>query len=209
MPVPHTSPSPSFDRPRQKLVAMCNISTPYYAACAHYAAAQVTAYCIKGLVQKGYSRGCDEKRDGGVENAGGLCPKCCRRKGSVDSGVSTMSTSTCSSSSGSMKQTQAHSRGSSGSSGGSSRPASASSRAGHISRAEAADYARSLLACMPASIPTVRRNASGVGLPPVSMEAATDVQVYGTSGSEGNLFERERKASNMHWRCFDGRAWAA
>lgn len=219
---------------------MCNTSTLYHAACAHYAPTRVQLYCIKALAQAGHSRGCDEVRDLGVENAGGLCPRCLKSGSrSVlslslsdvdqerrDSGYASSISSGCST-------------GSTGHSENKDSPpesvdalplapadrglATATSRRScsvipstqnstRISSTEAATYARDLLASLPSSIPTVKRNASGVGL--VEMETSiSNLALPPTSAVTPmgiGLFRTARLESaqcNQHWRAFDGRAF--
>ena len=181
---------------------MCHTSTPYHSACAHYGSKKVSLYCIKGLTQAGHSRGCDEIWDLGVENAAGVCTKCsggfgCREQwGSMDSLLTP-----------SINNPRANASRSNSN-------ASTASSSSRVSRSEAASYARGLLASLPASIPTVRRNASGVGLPPSPTEThdSSTLELPPTSGtreseSASGLFKTERSGSNQHWRAFDGRGF--
>lgn len=223
---------------------MCNLSTPYHAACAHYGRSRVD-HCIKALAQPGHSRGCDELADMGVENAQGLCSKCFKHgiasqsrsssvlslslslastnlhRGRRDSGYSPSISSGCSRSSSGTTQTRAEA----GNAFIDSPPGLRStnrreshdnalipSTAVHISRAEAAACARSLLASLPSSIPIIRRNASGVGLPsaPPTTGLLTTVAMPTISrmnGQRNELSKSVRSNSNMHWRAFDERAF--
>lgn len=187
---------------------MCNVTTPYHEACGHYGGPRVGVYCIKALAQPGHTRGCDERSDGGVENAEGLCKGCenrqAGRKGSrgvpaipAQEAIATLPSTT------DPDQLGTSDRAASVSS-------TSSSASSLISRAEAAGYARSLVASLPSSIPTVRRNASGVGLPVSGGESGklTPPPTEVASESRSTLFKTERAGRNMHWRAFDGRAYA-
>lgn len=172
---------------------MCNTITPYHAACAHYGPSTVSLYCVKAVSQVGHSRGCDETTDLGVENAVGWCPSCDKLGGRGSASPSPSTTS------------PVDGRGSPGVDSpplpGSTATQRSNSTSSRVSRAEAAGFARSLLACLPASIPTVQRSASGVGL------STMDGKVDETPARlRWGLF-RETAGCNQHWRAFDGRAF--
>lgn len=73
-----------------------------------------------------------------------------------------------------------------------------------------ADCARSLLACLPHSIPRVTRNDTGVSLGVAVLEETAEVVGAGvvmTAQQEGSRAELQAQAPNMHWGGFDDRSY--
>ncbi len=173
---------------------MCYISTPYHSQCGCYGKPMpMDGGCIRATSQPGLSGGCWDKVDMGIENVNSLCRKCDRKRtNSFDSGyvsdvdeADTRDSSPARTSQSTFLELPGP-RADSKATTSSIRSASASGRS-------SADDARVLLSFLPKTVPTIKRNESGVSL---ASAISTSTRVL-----------ESQATVNLHRRAFSGRGY--